>query len=644
MCGIAGVITRSGLRPELLTAMSGRLRHRGPDDEGFVALSPGGAFVSFRGDDTVDAFGDRPHWESAQGGSYSLGMCHRRLSILDLSPAGHQPMVSANGNLALVFNGEIYNYVELADELESLGWRLRACGDTAVLLAAFAQWGPSCVERFRGMWAFAVHDRRTDRLMLSRDRFGIKPLYYARSGDSLVFASEIKAVLAALPGKPRGSTAEVVRLLTWGGQDYGERTLFEDVRQVPAGCNLHIDGRDLSVTTERYYDIAEQGREAFGGSLEDGVEEYRHRFAESVRLHMRSDVRVGTCLSGGLDSSLIASHAASELGDALLATFTAVYDDPALDERRYVDLQSAVPGRFESRFTSPTAEGLVEDMDALIRAQDLPMASTSPYAQWAVMRLAGESGMKVLLDGQGADEAIGGYSYFAGAYLLELVRRGRFAHAVGEARRLRERRSVRVLPEVGRAAFRLLPVAAARQARRYMRVGSELTLPQFRSLAGEPPPAAGRTYRDYCVDALQRSLPQLLRYEDRSSMAFSIESRVPFLDHPLVELVLSFPTELKIHQGWSKFVQRKAAERRLPDEIVWRRDKLGFATPQTAWHETTRGPMRALLQEVDVPAFLDRTRIERMVSTAPTGSAALSEYWQTMFLLRWIHVFEVSFE
>ena len=552
-------------------------------------------------------------------------------------------MVSRDGDLALVFNGEIYNYLELADELESLGWRLKPCGDTAVLLAAFTQWGASCVSRLRGMWAFAIHNRRTGQLTMSRDRFGIKPLYYARSDDAIVFASEIKGLLAAIPDDPRGSTSAIVRLLTWGAIDHDETTLFEGIRAVPAGCNVTVSAHDLSLTTERYYDIAERAEEPFAGNLHEAVEEYRHQFTESIRLHMRSDVRVGTCLSGGLDSSLIAAHAADHLGDAPLATFTAVYDDPSLDERRYVELQSARSGSFDSKLSAPSAEGLLRDLDALVRAQDHPIASTSPYAQWAVMQLAGASRMKVLLDGQGADEAIGGYSYFAGAYLLELLQRGRLLDAFAETRWLADRRGVRVFSEVGRAAFPWLPTVVARQVRRRMRVGSDLVAQQFRSLAGDPPRAAARTYREHAIDALQRSLPQLLRYEDRSSMAFSIESRVPFLDHPLVELILSFPTELKYHHGWSKFVQRKAAAGKIPAEIVWRRDKLGFATPQEAWQRATRSSLYELASEVDLPDFLDRARIGRLVASSPTSPAAVSGYWQAMFLLRWLHLFRVRF-
>jgi asparagine synthase (glutamine-hydrolysing) len=625
--------------------MSRSLRHRGPDDEGYVALGePGGSgtFVSFRGDDTVATLGELPHWQSTGTSTLAAGMCHRRLSIIDLSAAGHQPMISADGELALVFNGEIYNYLEIAEELEQLGWRLRPCGDTAVLLAALAEWGPACVERLRGMWAFALLDRRSGRLTLSRDRFGIKPLYYARAGSTFVFASEIKAVLEGLGGRPRASTTEVVRLLTWGGLDAGEKTLFEDVRAVAPGCTLHLDLRDHAMTFDRYYDLADRSFEIFPGGLEEAVEEYRRRLAESVSLHMRSDVRVGTCLSGGLDSSLIAALATSGRANGRLATFTAVYDDPAVDERGFVELQARA-SPFELHFAEPSAETLLADIDEFILAQDHPVASSSPYAQWAVMRLAGATGIKVLLDGQGADETIGGYSYFAGAHLLELVARGSIVRAAREARLVRQHRGVPALHEMGRAAVQRLPVSVVRHARRRFRVGGDLVTPRFRSLAGDPPRAAPRTYRDFCVDAIRHSLPQLLRYEDRSSMAFSIESRVPFLDHPFVEFVLSLPTEMKFHDGWSKYVQRRAADSLVPDAIRWRRDKLGFATPQRAWQSATAGPIKDLLASAEIPEFLDAERVRELAYSDLQRPAQQSGYWQTVFLLRWMHVFQVEF-
>jgi asparagine synthase (glutamine-hydrolysing) len=643
MCGIAGVIGATGASLELLSEMATALRHRGPDDEGYVIEDGDGAFRSFRGGDTVPELGDLPDWRSSGQRRYPVGLCSRRLSILDLSSAGHQPMVSSDGHLALVFNGEIYNYLELAEELQSLGWRLHPCGDAAVLLAAFSEWGPACVHRLRGMWAFAVYDRRARRLTMSRDRFGIKPLYYARLGDSFVFSSEIKGLLPALPADPRGSVPAVVRLLAWGGMDDDEATLFEDVRAVPAGSNLHVSSEDMTVTLERYYDIAASVDGEFEGDLDDAVREYRHRLNESVRLHMRSDVQVGSCLSGGLDSNLAASTATSQFSDRRLATFTAIYDDPAFDERHYVKLHATRSGRLRMNFVLPTAERLLEELDRLVWAQDQPMGSSSPFAQWSVMQLAGEHRIKVLLDGQGADEAIGGYSYFAGVYLLELGRAGQILRGLRTARLLKDRRGVRLWRELGRAAYHQLPAAWHAPVRRAARPGHRLITPGYRELASSQHDPVLRTFRQHCVEALRHSLPELLRYEDRNSMAFSIESRVPFLDHPLVELVLSLPTHFKIHDGWTKFVQRKASEGLLPDEIVWRRDKLGFTTPQQAWRRALVGPLREFVREAEMPAFLDRTCVEALVSSDSSSAVALSEFWKTIFLIKWMQVFRVRF-
>jgi asparagine synthase (glutamine-hydrolysing) len=642
MCGIAGVIGRTGASLELLAQMATILRHRGPDDEGYVVQDVDGPFRCFRGDDTVPELRDLGHWRSSQRGAYSVGMCHRRLSILDLSPAGHQPILSPDANLALVFNGEIYNYLELAEELEFLGHRLRPCGDTAVLLAAFAEWGAACVHRLRGMWAFAVYDRQARRLTLSRDRFGIKPLYYARLGDSFYFSSEIKGLLPVFPNGPRGSPGEIVRLLAWSDLDDGSATLFEDVCSLPAGTSLRLDRDELTYTLERYYDIGSFSEAMYEGDITDAVDEYRQRVVESVRLHMRSDVEVGSCLSGGLDSSLAAAMATDHASNGRLATFTAVYDDPALDERRYVDLQART-GRFRTNFVSPTPDAFLEQLDQLVWAQDQPMTSSSPFAQWSVMQLAGEQHMKVLLDGQGADEAIGGYSYFAGVYVLELARAARLLRGVRAALLLRDRRQIRLSEALARAAFRALPPSLRQRARHATRLGYQLVAPAYRELARPRQEPAPRTFRDHCIDALQHSLPELLRYEDRSSMAFSIESRVPFLDHPFVELVLSLPTDFKIHDGWSKYVQRQASQGLLPSEIVWRRDKLGFTTPQQAWKNALVDPLREFLQRAAVPSFLDRERVLRIASFDGSNPVSLSEFWKTIFVLKWIEIFRVQF-
>jgi asparagine synthase (glutamine-hydrolysing) len=639
MCGIGGQIAPGGVSLRRVAAMSDALAHRGPDDEGFVVLGAGGAFAPARGDDTVAELGGLPHWKSLPDGGHRAALFHRRLSILDLSPAGHEPMLTVDGRLALVFNGEIYNYLELAAELEPLGHRLADSGDAAVLLAAFAEWGPGCVHRLRGMWAFAVYDREARRLTLSRDRFGIKPLYYTRAGGAFAFASEIKGLLPALGGSPRGSESAAARFLAWGDVDDDESTLFEGVFSLPAGTTLHVDADDLAARAERYYEVGGP-TDIFDGSLDDAVAEYGERFRKAVALHMRSDVQVGSCLSGGLDSGLIVSTVKELAPAAPLATFSAVYDDPAVDERRFIELYDRA--HFEMRFVSPTADGLSASLTSFVRAQDQPVMSSSPFAQWEVMRLAGEHGIKVLLDGQGADEPIGGYSYFAGVHVLDLIRRGRLAHAGKAALLLRERRGINPAREVGRAAFHQLPSFLRGAARRFTRPGYRLVAAGGGGSADRHEPRL-RSFADYCRDALRRSLPELLRYEDRSSMAFSIESRVPYLDHPLVEFVLSLPADFKIDDGWSKLVQRRAAEPLVPSQVVWRRDKLGFATPQRAWRRALLPQVRELLAGSRVPAFLDRLQLERLVESDPKRPIDQAEFWKAALFLAWMDAYDVRY-
>lgn len=637
MCGIGGQIAPDGVSLRRVAAMSDALAHRGPDDEGFVVLGGDGPFTAARGDDTVAELGGLPHWKSLPERGHRAAFFHRRLSILDLSSAGHEPMLTPDGRLALVFNGEIYNYLELAAELEPLGHRVAGSGDAAVLLAAFAEWGPECVRRLRGMWAFAVYDREARRLTLSRDRFGIKPLYYTRANGAFAFASEIKGLLPALAGPPRGSDSATVRFLAWGDVDDDESTLFEGVFSLPAGMSLHVDAGDLTARSERHYEVGGP-TDTFDGTLDDAVVEYGERFREALSLHLRSDVQVGSCLSGGLDSGLIVSTVKELAPGTPLVTFSAVYDDPAVDERRFIELYD----RAEMRFVSPTADGLGASLTSFVRAQDQPVTSSSPFAQWEVMRLAGEHGIKVLLDGQGADEPIGGYSYFAGVHVLDLIRQRRLAHAAKAALRLRERRGINPAREVGRAAFHQLPSFLRGVTRRLTRPGYRLVAAGGGMPTDRHEPRL-RSFGDYCRDALRRSLPELLRYEDRSSMAFSIESRVPYLDHPLVEFVLSLPADFKLDDGWSKLVQRRVAEPLVPSQVVWRRDKLGFATPQRAWRRALLPQMRELLAGSTMPAFVDRSQLERLVESDPKRPVDQAEFWKAALFLAWMDAYDVRY-
>jgi asparagine synthase (glutamine-hydrolysing) len=550
MCGIFGVWQGDG-RPVdtgALVRATAALRHRGPDDEGYlIADTHRGTAVAASGDDTSPELG-LPHVGRVVPGDLAFGF--RRLSILDLSPAGHQPMASADGRFWLVFNGEIYNYVELRHELEGMGHSFRSGSDSEVLLAAHAAWGRDCLARLNGMWAFAIWDVRERTLFLSRDRFGIKPLLYARVGQTIAFSSEAKALLAAgiVPFAP--DEKQLQRFLETGLMPSPSRgeTFFANIAAVPPAHSLLISR--ASVELVRYWSIPHAETDAETDvSTDRAIEEYSDLFHDAVRLNLRADVPVGTCLSGGLDSSSIVASIA-RAGRIDQRTFSAVYDsDGRWNEREQIDrvLRSV---DVQAVFTRPTRESLWEDLPALAHSQEEPFETTSIFAQWCVMRAARQAGVTVLLDGQGADEILAGYQDTAfPSYALDTLLRD------GPGAGLRAMREYGVrLPALVRAFAHRFPTDA-----RYRNLDELLRY------------------------QMTERLPLLLRYEDRSSMAFSIEARVPFLDHRLVEYVFRSAAGLRVRDGWSKWLQRKAIDGALPSVVVWSRDKIGFETPQSDW-------------------------------------------------------------
>ncbi len=459
MCGIFGIWQRDG-RPVDLAAVrqaTTLLRHRGPDDEGYLlADTRGGSALACAGDDTDPRLG-LPHIAQLgtpfAGQPCDLAFGFRRLAILDLSPAGHQPMSSPDGRFWLIFNGEVYNYLELRDELRGFGHDFRSGSDSEVILAAFAQWGPECLARFNGMWALAIWDRVERSLFLARDRFGVKPLYYAADGGAFRFASEIKALVGrhGLAFKP--STAAIYDYLAGAllPDPQDGQTFFEGVRSLPPGrwLMVHQDRRDRAALLG----FVSGPRRRNDTDPTAVAARYRELFVDAVRLRLRSDVAVGTCLSGGVDSSSIVCAinqlimkdgvAAEQIGRRQ-KTFSAVYDtEGRYNERPHIERVLQATGA-EGNFTVPTWESLRDDLARLVWHQDEPFLSTSIFAQWCVMRLAHERGITVLLDGQGADEQLGGYLPYV-LFLEDLVHRGQIGRAWQEARDLqaqtgRERR------------------------------------------------------------------------------------------------------------------------------------------------------------------------------------------------------------
>jgi asparagine synthase (glutamine-hydrolysing) len=662
MCGITGVVALNGRPVDLrvLQRMNDLQAHRGPDGEGFVvswAESNGFCSAFLRHTD-----------QGRSAPPARVGLGHRRLAILDLSDRGLQPMSAGASGAWIVFNGEIYNHLELRAELESRGRFFNTRTDTEVLLQSYLEWGEQCLEHLEGMFAFAIWDGGRGRLFCARDRLGIKPFYYAMPRDHFVFASEIKALLP-FPGlDPAPDDDAVLGFLVHGNCDYRERTILRQVSALPAGHALTLDIATGQLRRWPYWEPAP--RQDWTG-LGDGarIDLLRDLLLRTTRSHLLSDVRAGSCLSGGLDSSAVVGligkiwreqpEAASAVGDQF-HTFTSCYDYPELDERKYaLEVANAIGAT--PCLVFPSASDFWDVFGRMAWHQDMPFSGMSFYAQWRVMRAAKEAGVKVLLDGQGGDEVFGGYAKFRYAYLASLLRAGRIGTMAREAWASVLQRDLYLLDI--RRGYRYLPP----RLRSILGVDSllqgVLRADWDRAVGDESTPATrwwrhavgnSRTGSPLTVmqsvqieDILVDTLPLILRMEDRSSMAFSIEARVPLLDHKVVEFGLSLPDHQKIQGGFSKFAVREATRGLMPEGVRLRRTKLGFAGADQRW---LNGELRPRVTEL----IEDRLRCDRFIDPAPlrrwyqspgargANAEAFGSLFRVLALEMWMRAFNVS--
>jgi asparagine synthase (glutamine-hydrolysing) len=565
MCGIAGIIAKRPISPTAIEVMTETLSHRGPDGDG--------VWVS---DDGLVAFG------------------HRRLAIIDPTPAGAQPMSDPTGQYVITFNGEIYNYIEIAKRLEGEGVVFRSKCDTEVLLEAYKAWGSRCVDEFNGMFAFAIYDLNSGKVFCARDRFGEKPFLFVETPEFFAFASEYKA-LFALQGV--GSEIDDLALLRFlhqprQGLDDAQSTVFPAIKQLLPSETLNLDLKTLRPTVSRYWDVSPSDgitrmKEA------DAVRRFRDILQDSVRLRMRSDVAVGSCLSGGLDSSSIVCLNKEILGGGdSYHTFTGSFPGASVDEAKFAEIvrdQTGVIGHT----VEPTAEGFENDLSDFIWHNELPVGSTSQYAQWSVFRLAKEQGVTVLLDGQGADELLGGYEQYFIQYLMALAE-NKGADEVTAQRSLIEDRYPMALAAGGAGLTQKLPHWVQHKLADWTGKGSNFLF----GLSGEIADGVSRSnvrgldtrfnalsqvLKDDCLHA---HLPTLLRYGDRNSMAHSREVRLPFCDHRLAEFVFSLNPEILMGKTETKHLLRAAMEDVLPAQIRTRWNKQGFLPPQESWFDT----------------------------------------------------------
>jgi asparagine synthase (glutamine-hydrolysing) len=556
MCGIAGIIQKKEhceRIPQLLQTMTDSIQHRGPNSEGIYAYK-------------------------------NVGLGHRRLSIIDLSHDGHQPMFYQNKNLVITYNGEIYNYIELKQELEKLGHVFFSKTDTEVILAAYHEWGTNCVKKFNGMWAFAILDKVNEILFCSRDRFGVKPFYFINHPNLFAFGSEIRQLLP-LGHQTAANKTLVVDFLLTSIRDHQQETFFKDIHKLPAGHHLIYSLKENTFKINKYYELS---RNDYDHNLntEESIESFINLLEDAVKLRLRADVPVGTCLSGGLDSSTIASIAAplyQQKSGSFFKGITAISEQENNNEAQYAQevIQHA---NMDWLQVKPSYSDFVNSLSKVVLAQEEPFGSTSLVMQYFVMQTAKNNGITILLDGQGGDEILLGYGKYYGSYLLTMLKEqgfSRFIHGIRNAGA--NNKQLSLTNAIKFMAGSMLPELRFKyysHQQNYLR--STINTPEHLSQYSK---SSYDVFKLQKLEIERTNLPVLLCYEDKNSMAHSIETRLPFLDYRVVEAALNLPGKYKIHQGWSKWILRKGMENKMPKSIAWRKNKFGFEAPEILWQQ-----------------------------------------------------------
>jgi asparagine synthase (glutamine-hydrolysing) len=605
MCGICGIIDKRGgmVAEGQLRQMNALAAHRGPDGDGF-RIVPG------------------------------VALAHRRLAILDLNPRGAQPMCW-RGRWWIVYNGEVYNYKEIRSELEALGHEFLTTTDTEVILAAYAEWGEGCLRRFNGMWAFAIHDTQEQTVFFARDRFGVKPLYFVDTQDRFAFASEIKQLLPLLPSV-RANQAILLEWVLTSFENHRPETMFDGVSSLPGGHWMRISLAGGTRTTGRFYQLRVDDSWT-GLGMDETAKRFADLFTSAVRLRLRSDVRVGTCLSGGLDSSASSVIASRMYRQETGCRFLGVHargSEAHIDESGYANRIAAFAD-IELATVLPTTDDFLNTLDEVVYTQEEPFATPSMFMGWHVFREARRLGCPVMLNGQGGDEVLLGYERYFAAFSRSRSPLG----WLREAFRLAQNSRLTFADVLRYQVYFTRPKARVRRL-----VGRSFLLPEYADRASIEfvyrNADAFRSVADLQLYEIEHSLPHLLRYEDRNSMRHSIETRLPFLDYRVVEAGLSMRPEYKIHEGWTKYALRVAMEGVLPDEIVWRRNKIGFEAPDRTWLGAARGRM---LEEIAGSRIIGRITDQRRLLRELPGRA-FSQQWMYFNLALWERVYGVAWD
>ena len=583
MCGIFFSIGFENLPSAVIDSV----KHRGPDGRGWNEFtSPQGPVV----------------------------MAHRRLAIVDLSDDGHQPMASEDGRYWVTYNGEIYNYLEIREELKEAGYTFKTQTDTEVLLKSYLHWGPDCLNKFNGMFAFVIWDDKEKKVFAARDRFGVKPLHYYQQGDKIAFTSEIKQFMCVHGFEARLNHCMAYHVFTSKLIQDSNKTIFKDVFQLLGGeCFFLITSHHRTeISIKRWYDISKIKEHEINEEV--AFSTFKNLFFDAINLRLRSDVPVGSCLSGGIDSSAIVSVLSKICDkDIDLKTFSACYKNDPLDESLYIDTVTSHTG-IPNVKTYPAPDTFIDTWENMIYHHDAPLGGATAFAQNQVFKIAQEHDRKVMLDGQGADEVFAGYHSMFGALHYEYLSSLKILKFLSEIDRCKRTHGY----PYKTLLIRMMETSQPDSLKRILSlIGKEVSLcPGYlnkdffhqynksETLFWEQKLenhslASPKTLNQLCLQKIKLSLPTLLHCEDRNSMMYSVESRVPFLDYRLVEFGLSLPSHLKISCATTKNIVRKSLKGILPNKIGSRQDKLGFAVPEVKWFQKkeTRDKVRGIFNE-----------------------------------------------
>lgn len=623
MCGIAGVINKSGasVERELIQIMNKKMIHRGPD--------AGGVFVE-----------------------KNIGLGHRRLSIVDLSEDGNQPMFSHDGRFVIVYNGEVYNYCELKEELQQLGATFQNETDTEVILEAYRYWGTDCTKRFNGMWGFALYDREKNTIFFSRDRFGVKPLYILNTDEKLVFASEIKCITEICPEEKQVDMVQVARYLRGMQEDSDHHTFYKNIRNFPKSHNMYYDLNSHTVTYEKYWEVnGAEFKEKW--QSKNPYEKCRELLEDAIRIRLRADVEVGASLSGGLDSSTIVGIVNKKY-NVKMNTFSSVYDEKSCDEREFIASVNKFTDSNAHYIYPDKSADILDDVKQMMYYHDGPCQSASPYSGFCVYRGVGDC-VKVMLDGQGADEIFGGYMFFYNSKLQTLLDKDTFLARMeairtiliypliwpGRANSLRKDLLKKALGEKGYKWF----------AKRHhlkdnggVQLHRDMLRAEFLEIDVEDPSRVNQTLtnaldRDMNQRLECKMLPRMLHDVDRNSMARSLEVRLPFLDYRLVEFSYSLDDSDKIRGTWTKYIVRRSCKKYMPSDVRRRKNKMGFPAPFDKWlaDERYRDRIKVYIDAFKARGIVDNEKLEFYYKEHLEGRVDASDtFFRIMMLEMWM--------